>query len=150
MEIRSVTPEELPQALALVERVFMQFEAPDYSEEGVNTFRSLLQDAEKMAALTMYGAFAEGMIAGVLAMRGVSHISLFFVESAMQGKGIGRALFSAARAGCPSDLMTVNSSPYAVEIYKRLGFVPLSDEQVKDGIRFTPMKCLLRTEGAQG
>lgn len=41
--------------------------------------------------------------------------------------------------------LTVNSSPYAVEIYKRLGFVSTDVMQEKDGIIFIPMKkCLIR------
>lgn len=143
LEIRAVLADELPLALALVRRVFLEYEAPDYSRRGVDTFLSFLLDRERVAELKLFGAFEKGQIVGVLAMRGASHISLFFVESAMQGKGVGRALFSAARESCPCDLMTVNSSPYAVEIYKRLGFAPLSEEQEKDGIRFTPMKCIL-------
>jgi len=35
--------------------------------------------------------------------------------------------------------ITVNSSPYAVKIYEKLGFVPDGNEQMVDGIRFTPM-----------
>ncbi|MEA4870070.1 MAG: GNAT family N-acetyltransferase [Christensenella sp.] len=147
LEIRAIREEELPQALALVKRVFLQYEAPDYSNQGVDTFLAFLQDRAKVSELKPLGAFAAGQIVGVLAMRGASHISLFFVESAMQGKGVGRALFSAARAACPRDMMTVNSSPYAVEIYKRLGFSPLSTEQEADGIRFTPMKCILISGG---
>lgn len=147
LEIRAVLADELPEALALVKRVFLQYEAPDYSKQGIDTFLSFLLDQEKIAELKLLGAFEKGQVIGVLAMRGASHIALFFVESAMQGKGVGRALFSAARESCPCDLMTVNSSPYAVEIYKRLGFAPLSEEQEKDGIRFTPMKCILIPRG---
>ncbi|WP_347567129.1 GNAT family N-acetyltransferase [Alistipes finegoldii] len=39
--------------------------------------------------------------------------------------------------------ITVNSSPYAVEIYRRLGFTATDAERVTDGIRFTPMTYLL-------
>ena len=35
--------------------------------------------------------------------------------------------------------ITVNSSPYAVEAYRRLGFVDVDNEKLLDGIRFTPM-----------
>ena len=147
LEIHAILSSELPQALSLVKRVFLQYEAPDYSQQGVDTFLSFLQDRERLAELHFLGAYIDGQMVGVLAMRGASHVSLFFVESAMQGKGVGRALFAAARESCPCDLMTVNSSPYAVEIYKRLGFSPLSEEQKKDGIRFTPMKCTLATGG---
>ena len=69
-----------------------------------------------------------------------SHIALFFVEPCFQRQGVGRALFLAANDACLLDEMTVNSSPYAIEIYKKLGFHAFSEEQLKDGIRFTPMK----------
>ena len=140
IEVRPLVQADLPQALALVERVFMAFEAPEYSTEGIQTFLSFLQDADALAALRFYGALHNGTPVGVLATRGGSHIALFFVEPCFQRQGVGRALFFAARATCKTDEMTVNSSPYAVEIYRRLGFSPLSDEQVRDGIRFTPMQ----------
>lgn len=146
MEIRLIQPEETERALALVTRVFAQFEAPDYSQKGIETFRAFLADPESIAALTIYGAFSGGELLGVIATRGVSHIALFFVEAAHQGKGVGRALFAAVKAACPECEMTVNSSPYAVEIYRRLGFHPLSGEQTTDGIRFTPMKYTLKPE----
>ncbi len=39
--------------------------------------------------------------------------------------------------------ITVNSSPYAVEVYHKLGFKDTAVEQISDGIRFTPMKLLI-------
>jgi len=36
--------------------------------------------------------------------------------------------------------MTVNSSPYAVPIYHKLGFKDTGSEQVVNGLRFTPME----------
>ena len=142
IEVRPLEPADLPEALALVERVFMAFEAPEYSAQGVETFLSFIRDASAVSTLTFYGAFEEGRVRGVLATRGSSHIALFFVDAAHQGIGIGRALFSAAWDACRTDGMTVNSSPYAVEIYRRLGFEPVSGEQVRDGIRYTPMQCM--------
>ena len=34
---------------------------------------------------------------------------------------------------------TVNSAPYAVDIYRHLGFAETGPEQTINGIRFTPM-----------
>lgn len=34
----------------------------------------------------------------------------------------------------------MHSSPYAVPVYHKLGFVDTGTEQVSDGIRYTPMK----------
>ena len=36
--------------------------------------------------------------------------------------------------------ITVNSSPYAVLVYRKLGFVETDTEQLADGMRYTPMK----------
>ena len=140
IQTRVIQENELPAALALVERVFLLFEAPDYSQQGIDTFRTFLQNREMVAELKLLGAFVYDALVGVLAMRGGSHIALFFVEREMQGKGVGRALFSAARAACPGDFMTVNSSPYAVDVYRRFGFEATAPEQVNKGIRFVPMK----------
>ena len=136
-EVRRLEAADLPQAMELVWTVFLRFEAPEYSPEGVETFHAYIQNMEQVKALVTYGAYENGELAGVLALRG-DHISLFFVREEAQGRGIGQALFqyAAARTGRP---MTVHSSPYAVEIYRRLGFVPTAGERVEDGIRYTPM-----------
>ena len=60
-----------------------------------------------------------------------------------QGRGIAKKLMNRAMAmGNRKDIsfFDVNSSPYAVEIYKKMGFVPTDDEQLVNGIRFIPMK----------
>jgi GNAT superfamily N-acetyltransferase len=141
IRIDIIPHESLAQALTMVQRVFTQFVAPDYTPEGIATFHNFLHDPEAISALRFYGAYEEDTLVGILATRGSSHISLFFVEPCYQMQGVGRALLSAAIRDCTSDVLTVNSSPFAVEIYQKLGFHALSDEQVTDGIRFTPMKC---------
>ena len=40
--------------------------------------------------------------------------------------------------------MSVNLSPYAVPIYRRLGFRDTGAEQVVNGLRFTPMVYEMR------
>ena len=41
-----------------------------------------------------------------------------------------------------NDEFTVNSSPFAVPVYHKLGFVDTNTEQLTDGIRYTPMKYM--------
>ena len=43
-------------------------------------------------------------------------------------------------------VFTVHSSPYAVEVYRHLGFVPTDEEQTVDGLRFTPMQYSANTD----
>ena len=49
-------------------------------------------------------------------------------------------LFEAMRQDYETQVFTIHSSPYAVEIYRHLGFVPMDTEQTADGIRYTPMR----------
>lgn len=44
MEIRKILPSEKATALDLVWRVFLEFEAPDYGAEGINTFRDFINN----------------------------------------------------------------------------------------------------------
>ena len=39
-----------------------------------------------------------------------------------------------------ADRITVNSSPYAVPVYHKLGFSDTDTEQLADGMRYTLMK----------
>ena len=43
------------------------------------------------------------------------------------------------RRNYEKQVFTVHSSPYAVEVYRHLGFVPTDSEQVTHGLRYTPM-----------
>ena len=88
----------------------------------------------------MLGAFADGRLVGVIATRSAgAHIALFFVEREYQGRGIGKKLFQRMLGGVPVSRLTVNSSPFAVPIYHKLGFLDTDKEQTVNGLRFTPM-----------
>lgn len=130
-------------ALDLVRRVFLEFEAPDYTQEGVNFFlRQVLDNRDYLKLLTMYGAYSreDGRLLGVMATRSQGrHLALLFVERAAQGQGLGRALFRLAWEQAAADRLTVNSSPYAVDIYRHWGFSVTGPERTEDGIRSTPM-----------
>jgi GNAT superfamily N-acetyltransferase len=140
MRIEKIDREKRTEALKLVLDVFMQYEAPDYAAEGIDTFVNFLHDESQIDALEMLGAFDGEKIVGVIATRGNgSHISLFFVDGALHRQGIGRQLFAEVLRRSPAQTISVNSSPFAVEAYRRLGFTPTGSEQVRDGIRFTPM-----------
>ena len=89
----------------------------------------------------MYGAFDKDRLVGVIATREQgTHIALFFVDGEYHRKGIGRKLFERVLQDNKVNYMTVNSSPYAVPVYKKLGFEQTDFEHEKNGLRFTPMK----------
>ena len=130
------------EALDLALRVFMVFEAPDYNTEGIANFSEFVSNKEKTDALTMYGAYQDDKLVGMGATRnGGRHISLLFVEPEFHRQGIGQQLVKTMLRKCPESIITVNSSPYAVGMYKKMGFAPIDTELTKDGIRYTPMEC---------
>ncbi len=136
---RPLLAEEIPEAIDLIWEVFLRFEAPVYSEEGIRTFCASLGDPVRTASLKWYGAFENGYLVGVLCMRAPQHIADFFVKESYQGKGHGRRLFERMQQDYERKEFTVNSSPYAVPIYHKLGFCDTGKEQTVDGLRFTPM-----------
>ena len=139
MEIRPVREQELPKAMDLCWRVFQEFEAPSYPPEGTEAFQSYLTNAEKRNHLIVYGAWEGEALLGVLAAE-EEQIALLFVEPAVHRRGIGRLLFQAFLRESGLRQVSVHSSPYAVEAYRRLGFLPTAEEQHSpDGIRYTPM-----------
>lgn len=98
-----------------------------------------MDDKERTRHLSFYGAFDEKKLVGVLCMRAPQHITDFFVDAAYHRRGIGRGLFEAMRRDYSQQSFTVNASPYAVEVYRHLGFVPTDTERMTDGLRYTPM-----------
>ena len=45
-----------------------------------------------------------------------------------------------------NSFITVNSSRYAVPIYQNLGFIKTEEEKEQDGLKFTPMKLILKDD----
>ena len=149
--VREVADRDVKRALALVNAVFSEFVAVNYSEEGIRTFESYLQNkiqevsAELKSGHKKMWAYYQGdEIIGVIATRETAHISLMFVEKSHQRKGIARQMFRVVAEEIKKDKnavqITVNSSPYAVKVYERLGFVKTQEQQEKDGIVYIPMR----------
>jgi len=144
--IERLTEADMPAAMALVWRVFEEFEAPEYSAQGVKEFADFIaSDAiceqlrqDKMA---LWACYVDGDMAGVLGLRWPAHICLLFVDKVYHRRGIATALLDQMRLYLAEDCreITVNSSPYAVEAYRHMGFTPTAAEQTKNGIRFIPM-----------
>lgn len=139
-------------AMQLAWDTFLVYEAPEYSPEGVKNFHDFVKGDElrNMFALGEYrtwGAFdADNVIVGILGIRKHWHISLLFVEQNFHHQKIATRLLDCAfkEAGAENvSLMTVNSSPYAVPFYHKLGFKDMDRERTTDGIRYTPMSIEL-------
>lgn len=141
ISIRELKQEETDIALSLTWRVFQEYEAPDYTKDGVEEFYKSIHDKDYLSNLCLFGAFVQNELVGVIATRSEgTHIALFFVDGKYHRQGIGKQLFQTVLSRCPADTMTVNSSRYAVPIYHKLGFKDTNIEQVVNGIKFTPME----------
>ena len=140
--------QEWDDAMKLAWDTFLIYEAPDYSVRGVHNFRNFVRDPllKKMFTYGEYiaiGAFSDRRMVGIIGVRNTNHISLLFVDRDYHKNGIASSLIDryvrdAKKKGIT--YVTVNSSPYAVDFYHKIGFVNITDEVEKDGIRFTPMR----------
>lgn len=140
MVIRVIEQSQKQKAIDLIIDTFMHFVAPDYSQEGIDAFKTFLYDKKLSTSLEMYGAYENDKIVGVIATRNSgSHIVLLFVDKNYQHMGIAKKLFDNILKNFESEIITVNSSPFAVNAYKRLGFKITKNQQIKDGIKFIPM-----------
>ena len=147
-----MAPGEEKHICDLVLGVFDQFVAPDYPEEGIQEFKSYIMPEQLIERCiadhdVLVARHAERIL-GVIEIRQHHHISLFFVDAEFHNQGIGKVLFQKAIALCKEKLpelsqISVNSSPYAVPIYKKLGFRKTDEEQIKNGMRYQPMSMNL-------
>lgn len=151
-QIRSAYREDWEEAMSLAWRTFLQFEADDYSPEGVKNFENFITDTTLyrmfvMGAYQMFVALDGEKIIGMITLRDMTHISLLFVDEKYHRQGIGRALMQYLENYLLTELqasrVTVNASPYGVDFYHRLGFRDLHPEQRRDGIIYTPMEFVL-------
>lgn len=152
VQIRPMRPDEIMAVVGLVANSFRQSVAPLYSSRGTAEFLAYASAESMLKRLEgdhfILVALQAGRVSGMIEVRRHDHVSLFFVEPALQRRGIGRALLEQAlqamRVARP-DLaeVTVNSSPNAVEAYTRLGFLSTSPLQEVNGIRFVPMTLRL-------
>ena len=83
-------------------------------------------------------------LAGVVAVRDHAHLYHLFVAVQWQGRGLGRLLWQAARKRAltknADGAFTVNSSGFALEMYRHLGFVEAGPRAEHDGIAYIPMR----------
>lgn len=145
MEYRKIRKSEMNAALKLVWDVFLKFEAPDYSDEGIKEFKKTIDDKVWVNDREFYGAIEEDKVIGVIATKDKSHIALFFVDGNYHRQGIGRRLYNMVLELNDKNYFTVNSSPYAHEVYKHLGFEDTDSEQCIKGLRFFPMKKIINS-----
>ena len=147
IEIKQLVNNEKSEALLFAKRIFIESEDESYSKEGIETFCNFVDNKKITKSFKVYGAFEDNILKGLIATdRRKRHISLFFVDKGSQGKGIGKELMKVVINNNENSYITVNSSRYGVPIYEKLGFIKMEEEKEQDGLKFTPMKLILKDE----
>ena len=145
IEIRQLLNNKKDEDLLFAKKVYIESKDESYSEQGIETFCNFVNNKEITKSFKVYGAFENNILEGLIATDSQkSHICLFFVDKVSQGKGIGKELMKAVINNNENSYITVNSSRYGVPIYEKLGFVKMEEEKERDGLKFTPMKLILK------
>jgi ribosomal protein S18 acetylase RimI-like enzyme len=155
IDIKMMSPGEERAVSDLVHSTFQHDVAPLYSREGIDEFLSYAHPDALKSRLArnhiVLVASQDNSMVGMIELRDYGHVSMLFVDPLHQRQGIGQRLLQEAlqlikthHAGVRE--VTVNSSPNAVEAYKRFGFQATGPLQVKNGIGFVPMTLPLDTQ----
>ena len=145
IQYRFMKAGEEEEICSLAIRVFNQFVAHQYSEQDKKAFLKYVEP--KCLSKRFYEdsfvlvAAIKEEIVGMIELVSNSRISLFFVEGHLQKIGIGKELLKKSVEICriKNPVLTeisVNSSPNAMDIYKKLAFSVMDSDKEKNSIRF--------------
>lgn len=145
LTFRKLEENDFEEASRMIFKTFYKYILPTYTIEGVEFFRDTTSPLSfKMntydGSITLYGAFFEDVLVGVLGKRGTNHICLFFVNCDYMGQGIGKKLFNYFIKTVDNTIpVTVNASDYGIPIYEKLGFNKTGERKEDNGTVYTPM-----------
>jgi len=152
IHIEKFRPGQEDMVYQLIKKVYDEFVAGDYTEEGNKVFYDWIDPAriaERQNCIRcMWIAFSGNKPVGMIEIRENKHISLLFVDKEYQQHGIGRQLFRKALQDCirkdPSlDKFYVHASPFSIPAYQKLGFIGIDEMQEEFGIKYLPMEITL-------
>lgn len=149
-KIRLALKDDIAPALDLAWRMFLKFDSSDYGMEHTERMRMAIEDRLKDLSIynqrLMVVALVDGKVVGMLETYGTNRISLLFVDSEHQRKGIATAMMSKIASELKKrgyDKIVLNSSPYGLSFYKRFGFTVIEEEKNPDTPWKTPMSYTL-------
>ena len=135
--------EDLEKISMLAKNIYLKYNSNMDTEEGINNVLSFISLESMKLRFFMQGSLIlkakdnNDNILGMIEMTDYNHISLFFVDDRYFNIGIASKLFEEVKNILKSDKYTVKSSHYALEFYKKLGFMELyNDIQEENGVHF--------------
>ncbi len=155
MRIREFEEDDVLDVADLAMRTFQRYNGSDFYDEGAiagtlnyfdtsrNTKQDLLVKFSKKPIA--YVAEDKGKIVGMI--NGVAdRVSSLFVDGTQHRKGIGKALlesFECEARESGSDHISIESSLYAVEFYRKMGFVDTNGIENYMGLKVYKMEKML-------
>ena len=133
----------------LIKKVYDEFVAIDYSEEGNKFFNDWIQAAKiaerQIKQVNIWVALKGAELVGMIEIREDKYISLLFVDKMYQRHGIAKRLFNESlkeiiKRDIKLDKFYVHASPYSIPIYRKMGFVETGSMCEENGIKFLPME----------
>ena len=142
-KIEKASIENLQEVSILAKNIYLKYNSNLDSKEGIDNVLMFISIESMKLRFFMEGSLIlvakddNDIIVGMLEITNYDHISLFFVDDKHFKLGIATQLFEEAKNILKSDKYTVKSSNYALEFYKKLGFVQLfNDIQIENGVHF--------------
>ncbi len=130
--------DDIAPALALAWRMFVKYDSQDYGVEHTERMRVAIEDRLKDFSIynqrLMVITLVDGKIVGMLETYGTNRISLLFVDSEYQRKGIATAMMNKIASelktrGC--DKIVLNSSPHGLSFYENYGFIVEDEKRIQ-------------------
>jgi len=148
IEIRRALKSDALSISELIIPLVKDFVSGDYSEQASNIVLNSMAvkriESNIESSIEYFVAVEEKQIIGVLGIKQENHIYHCFVDQQYHRQGIARSLCRYWLSESRAHKITVNSSKYAVEFYKSLGFGGGKDIFEKNGVICYPM-VLLKT-----
>ncbi len=147
--IRPARIDEWDEAIHLIWKTFVQYDAKDYPKAGIDSFAEFITDETLhrmflIGAYEMFLVFINETIIGVITLRDQTHISLLFVDGFYQQRGLGSMMIDYVKKyvqyAYQSTHLTVNAAPYAIKFYEHRGFVHTKEPFVQKGVLVAPMR----------
>jgi N-acetylglutamate synthase-like GNAT family acetyltransferase len=148
MHIRKATIQDAPAISDLIRPLAQRYIAHEFPPEGAaNLLASMDAEAIEGYLASRYEyhvAEDNGVLVGVVGVRDNSHVYHLFVADDFRGRGVARRLWRVAHDACRRagnvGEFTVNSSRFAVGMYRKFGFLETGPPETKGGVTSIPMK----------
>jgi GNAT superfamily N-acetyltransferase len=151
--IREATLADSERISRLIYSLARKYITHEFTSDGAKNLLSSMKSEEIKKQITSgmkyHLAEIDGQLVGVVGVRDNRHLYHLFVDEEHQKQGIAKELWCVALELCllkgNPGTFTVNSSKYALPVYKKLGFVVKSVPQENNGVIYIPMELTINS-----